>query len=150
GYQSWADYQTEIKMVKTGAAAIQFLEKLKAGLQPKFDAELAEFRQLKIKETGDPNAQIEIWDWRYFSNQLKKEKYTVDAEQLRVYFPMQRCLDGMFTIYQRIFGLKFEKVAAPYKWVDDLQLWAVSDRETGEPLGFFYLDMFPRDGKFNH
>ena len=56
-------------------------------MQPKFDAELAEFRKLKVKETGDANAQINIWDWRYFSNQLKKEKYTVDAEQLRVYFP---------------------------------------------------------------
>ena len=150
GYQSWADYQTEVKMVKTGAAAIQFLEKLKAGLQPKFDAELAEFRQLKIKETGDPKAQIEIWDWRYFSNQLKKEKYTVDAEQLRVYFPYQRVLEGMFTIYQSIFGLKFEQVDAPYKWIGDLQLYAVSDSKTGEPLGLFYLDMFPRDGKYNH
>ena len=74
----------------------------------------------------------------------------MDAEQLRVYFPYQRVLDGMFTIYQRIFGLKFERVDPPYKWVDDLQLYAVSDAKTGEPLGLFYLDMFPREGKFNH
>jgi thimet oligopeptidase len=150
GYQNWADYVIEVKMAKNGATALAFEEKLKAGLQPKFEAELAEFRRLKVRETGDPNAQIHLWDWRYYANQLKKEKYTVDAEELRVYFPMQRCLDGMFTIYQRIFGLKFERVEAPYKWVDDLQLWAVSDRQTGEPLGFFYLDMFPREGKFNH
>ena len=119
-------------------------------MQPKFDAELAEFRQIKVKETGDPNAQIRIWDWRYFSNQLKKEKYNVDAEQLRVYFPYQRVLDGMFTIYQSIFGLKFERVEPPYKWIGDLQLYAVSDAQTGEPLGLFYLDMFPREGKYNH
>jgi len=74
----------------------------------------------------------------------------VDAEQLRGYFPMQRVLDGMFTIYQRIFGLKFTQVEAPYKWVDDLQLWAVADAHTGEPMGFFYLDLFPREGKYNH
>ena len=49
GYKTWADYQTEVKMVKNGAAAIDFLEKLKTGLQPKFDAELAEFRQIKVK-----------------------------------------------------------------------------------------------------
>lgn len=150
GYQTWADYQTEVKMVKNAATALDFLEQLKVGLQPKFDAELAEFRQLKIKETGDPKAQIRIWDWRYFSNQLKKEKYDVDAEQLRVYFPYQRVLEGMFSIYQRIFGLKFERVEPPYKWVADLQLYAVSDSKTGEPLGLFYLDMFPREGKFNH
>ena len=150
GYASWADYRTEIKMVKNAATAIDFLEKLKTGLQPKFDAELAEFRQIKVKETGDTNAQIKIWDWRYFSNQLKKEKYTVDAELLRVYFPYQRVLEGMFTIYQQIFGLKFEPVTPPYKWIDDLQLYAVSDAKTSEPLGLFYLDMFPRDGKYNH
>ena len=150
GYKTWADYQTEVKMVKNGATAIDFLQKLKTGLQPRFDAEVAEFRKLKVKETGDANAQINIWDWRYFSNQLKKEKYTVDAEQLRVYFPYQKVLEGMFTIYQSIFGLKFERLDAPYKWIDDLQLYGVSDSQTGEPLGLFYLDMFPREGKYHH
>jgi Zn-dependent oligopeptidase len=150
GYASYADYATETRMVKNAATAITFLEKLKTGLQPKYDAELEEFRQLKVKETGDPNAKINIWDWRYFANELKKTKYNVDAEQLRVYFPMDRVLDGLFTIYQRIFGLKFERVDPPYKWVGDLQLYTVSDAKTGEPLGMFYLDLFPREGKYNH
>jgi len=150
GYATWADYQTEVKMAQNGQTAIRFLEELKTGLDPKFEAEVAEFRALKIKETGDLNAQINIWDWRYYSNQLKKEKYTVDAEQLRVFFPYQRVLEGMFAIYQKIFALKFERVEAPYKWIGDLQLYAVSDAKTGEPLGLFYLDMFPREGKFNH
>ena len=150
GYATWADFQTEVKMVKTGARAEDFLERLKAGLQPKFDAEVAEFRALKAKETGDAQAQVELWDWRYYANQLKKQKYTVDEEALRVYFPYQSALEGMFKIYQRIFGLKFQQIQAPYKWVPDLQLYAVSDSTTGEPLGLFYLDMFPREGKFNH
>ncbi len=150
GFKTWADYQTEVKMVKNGTAAIDFLEKLKVGLQPKFDAEAEEFRKIKARETGDPAAKINIWDWRYYSNQFKKEKYTVDAEQLRVYFPFQHVLDGMFNIYQSIFGLKFERVEPPYKWIGDLQLYAVSDSSTGEPLGLFYLDMFPREGKYNH
>jgi Zn-dependent oligopeptidase len=150
GYASYADYATETRMVKNAATAITFLENLKTGLQPKFDAELEEFRQLKIKETGDANAKIYVWDWRYFANELKKTKYNVDAEQLRVYFPMDRVKEGLFSIYQRIFGLKFERVEAPYKWVGDLQLYTVSDAKTGEPLGLFYLDLFPREGKYNH
>src|SRR5271170_2123057 len=56
----------------------------------------------------------------------------------------------MFAIYQRIFGLKFHRITPPYKWVDDLQLYAVTDSATGEPMGLFYLDMFPREGKYNH
>jgi thimet oligopeptidase len=149
-YKTYADYDTETKMVKNAATAISFEEKLETGLNPKLDAELEEFRKLKIAETGDANAKINIWDWRYFANQLKKQKYNVDAEQLRVYFPYQHVLDGMFAIYQRIFGLKFERVEPPYKWIGDLQLYAVSDAKTGEPLGLFYLDMFPRDGKYHH
>jgi Zn-dependent oligopeptidase len=150
GYKNYADFETEVKMVKSGGNATKFLEDLKTGLQPKFGAELEEFRKLNVKETGDANARINIWDWRYFSNQLKKEKYNVDAEQLRVYFPYQKVLEGMFAIYQRIFGLKFEQIEPPYKWIEDLQLYAVSDAKTGEPLGLFYLDMFPREGKYNH
>ena len=150
GYANWADYATEVRMVKNSATAITFLENLKSGLQPKFDAELEEFRQLKIKQTGDTNAIINVWDWRYFANELKKTKYNVDAEQLRVFFPYQHVLDGMFSIYQHIFGLKFERVEPPYKWIGDLQCYTVSDAQTGEPMGIFYLDLFPRDGKYNH
>jgi len=150
GYASYADYATETRMVKNAATAISFLENLKTGLQPKYDAELKEFRDLKIAETGDTNTVVNAWDWRYYANQLKKTKYNVDAEQLRVYFPYQNVLNGMFAIYQRIFGLKFERVEAPYKWIGDLQLYTVSDAKTGEPMGLFYLDMFPRDGKYNH
>jgi thimet oligopeptidase len=150
GYASYADFVTEVRMAKNAATAIGFERNLEKGLQPKFNAELEEFRQLKIKETGDPNAKIHVWDWRYFANELKKTKYNVDAEQLRVYFPYQRVLEGMFAIYQRIFGLKFERVEPPYKWIGNLQLYAVSDVKTGEPLGLFYLDMFPREGKYNH
>src|SRR5437867_11858850 len=149
-YKTWADLQTEVKMVKTASAAMDFLDRLKTGLQPEFDAELAEYRKIKVKETGDPNAQVHVWDWRHLSNQLKKERYTVDAEKLRVYFPYQRVLEGMFKIYQSIFGLNFERLEAPYKWIGDLQLYAVSDSQSGEPLGLFYLDMFPREGKDHH
>lgn len=150
GYKTWADYVIEIKMAKTATNAGTFLEKLKVGLQPKFDSEIAEFRAMKVKDTGDPNTQIHLWDWRYYANQLKKEKYTVDEDALKVYFPYQRVLDGMFKIYQKIFGLTFTRLDPPYRWVPDLQLYAVSDADTGEPLGLFYLDMFPREGKYNH
>ena len=150
GYKSWDDYQTEVKMAKTGANAEKYISDLVAGSQPKFDSEVAELQKLKAADTNDPNAKLEVWDWRYYSNQRDKQKYAVDKEALRAYFPFQKALDGMFNIYQNIFGLKFEKIVAPYKWIDDLQLYLVTDSATGEPLGMFYLDMFPREGKFNH
>ncbi|MEO7797979.1 MAG: M3 family metallopeptidase [Opitutaceae bacterium] len=150
GYASWDDYKIEVKMAKNGATARAFLEDLVKGIQPKFDAEVKELQALKVAETKNPQAKIELWDWRYFQSRFLKEKYTIDTEALRVYFPYDRVLQGMFTLYQSIFGLKFEEIAAPYKWVDDVALWAVSDARTGEPMGLFYLDMFPREGKYNH
>jgi thimet oligopeptidase len=150
GYKSWDDYQTEVKMAKTGANAEKYISDLVTGIQPKFGSEVAELQKLKAVDTNDPNAKIEVWDWRYYANQRDKQKYAVDKEALRAYFPFEKVLDGMFNIYQSIFGLKFEQIAAPYKWIGDLQLYMVTDSTTGEPLGMFYLDMFPREGKFNH
>ncbi|MCU0770802.1 MAG: Zn-dependent oligopeptidase [Verrucomicrobia bacterium] len=150
GYASWADYKTEVKMARHAAAATQFLNDLRAGLQPKFESELEELRQLKAADTADTNAVLGTWDWRYYENQLKKQRYNVDAEALRVYFPYQAVLRGMFDIYQRMFGLRFEEVQPPSVWSDGVRLYAVLDAQSGEPLGLFYLDMFPREGKYNH
>ena len=150
GYKSWDDFQTEIKMAKTGANAEKYINDLTSGIQPKFESEVAELQKMKAADTNDPAAKIEVWDWRYYSNQLNKQKYAVNKEALRAYFPFRKVLDGMFNIYQSIFGLKFEKITAPSKWIDDLELYLVTDATTGEPLGMFYLDMFPREGKFNH
>jgi len=150
GYKSWDDFQTEIKLAKSGAGAKQYINNLITGIEPKFAAEVSELQKMKAADTKDPKARLMVWDWRYYSNQLDKQKYAVDKEALRNFFPYQKVLDGMFNIYQSIFGLKFEKISAPYKWVDDLQLYMVTDAASGEPLGMFYLDMFPREGKFNH
>ena len=150
GYKSWDDFQTEIKMAKSGAGAKKYIDDLIAGIQPKFTAEVSELQKMKAADTNDSNAKITMWDWRYYDNQLVKQKFAVDKEALRDFFPFQKVLEGMFDIYQNIFGLKFEKITAPSKWIDDLQLYLVTDSKTAEPLGMFYLDMFPREGKFNH
>src|SRR5438876_204012 len=133
GYKSWDDFQTEIKMAKNGAGAKSYIDNLISGIQPKFAAEVAEFQKMKTEDTHNPEAKIGIWDWRYYTNQVKKQKYNVDAEALRSFFPFQKVLEGMFNIYQSIFGLKFEKITAPYKWIDDLQFYMVTDAATGEP-----------------
>src|SRR5438094_9135350 len=127
GYKSWDDYKTEVKMAKKGANAEKYISDLVTGIQLKFESESAELQKLKAAETNDPNAEIEVWDWRYYANQRDKQKYAVDKEALRAYFPFQKVLDGMFNIYQSIFGLKFAKIAAPYKSIDDLHVYIATD-----------------------
>jgi thimet oligopeptidase len=150
GYKSWADYKTETQMAKTGENALQFLEKLKEGLQSKYEAELAEFKTIKAATPGSTTPEVNIWDWRFCAEQLRKQKYNIDSEALRVYFPFDKVLQGMFAVYERIFGIEIREVDPPSKYVDDLRLFAVVDKSTQQPLGLLYMDMFPRPGKFNH
>src|SRR5207237_752591 len=83
GYKSWDDFQTEIKMAKNGAGAKKYIDDLVSGIQPKFAAEVAELQKMKAADTKDPNAKIGVWDWRYYDNQLVKQKYAVDKQALR-------------------------------------------------------------------
>ena len=131
---------------------MKFEEDLLAGLQPKFNAELETLRQLKAKQTGPGGRQARgLGQHRaYYTNRLMKEKYAIDKEALRNFFPYQATLDGMFAIYQKIFDCKFTQVDPPYVWAEGVQLYVVQDAASGKPMGAFYLDMFPREGKFNH
>jgi thimet oligopeptidase len=150
GYASWADYQTETRMARTGQRASDFLLKLRAGLEPKYQAELAEFKQIKAATPGSTTPDVNLWDWYFCAEQLRQKNFQVNAEELRVYFPFDKVLRGMFAVYEHIFGIKISEIEPPAKYVDDLRLFAVLDQQSGEPLGLLYMDMFPRPGKFNH
>ncbi len=150
GYATWADYRTETRMSGRAAVALKFEEDLVKGLEPKFAAELETLRQLKAAHTGQADARIEAWDTAYYTNKLRKEKYAVDTEALRVFFAYEPTLRGMFAIYEKVFGLKFTQVEPPYVWAPGVQLWVAADADSGDPVGAFYLDMFPREGKYNH
>ena len=150
GYDNWADYRIEPKMAKNAKTARKFLQDLSEGLAPKFKAELATFRELKARETGNAEAIIHTWDVPYYRNQLKKRRYHIDTAALKVYFELENTLQGMFGIFEELFGIRIQPVEPPYKWVDDLRLYAVTDSASGAPLGLIYMDMFPREGKYNH
>jgi thimet oligopeptidase len=147
GYKSWADYQAEIRMAKTAANAQTYIDNLVTGIEPRFGAELHELQQMKAADTKNSNAMIDIWDWRYYSNQLTKQKFTLEKEALQNFFPLQQTLDGMFSVFGRVFGLRFEEIKPSFKWTDDLKLYVVSDAASKAPVGLLYLDLFPREGK---
>ncbi len=115
GYKSWVDYQAEIRMAKNAANAQAYIDKLITGIQPKFDVELHELQQMKTSDTNDPKTRVDIWDWRYYSNQLAKQKFALDKEALRNFFPLQQTLDGMFSIFGIVNGRRLNdgKYQAP-------------------------------------
>jgi Zn-dependent oligopeptidases len=150
GYRSWTDYQEEVKMAKTGKNALDFEEKLKTALEPKYQAEISELKKAKASVAGSTSPDLKLWDWYFASALLQKQKYNIDAEALRVYFPFDRVLDGMFKVYEHIFQIEIRPVDAPPGYQSDVKVYAVLDQQTRQPLGLFYLDLFPRPGKYNH
>ena len=151
GYESWAAYALEIKMAKQADAVQEFLVDLEERLQPKLASDLARLSEEQERRTG-VNGPVDIADWRYYTNQVVQEQYQVDPFEVAAYFPLDAVLDGMFRIYEELVGVKFVRRAdvAETAWHEDAQPFDIVDPHSGDALARFYMDLYPRPGKFGH
>ncbi len=150
GYASPADFVAEDRMAKSASAIGAFLSRLRGELKPRLAAADTKMQALKAKETGDPAAVIQWWDWRYYLNRLKERDYAIDDERVRQYFPADRVMAGMFQVYATLLGVTFGELPGAAVWADGVKLYEVRDAGSGRLLGKFYVDLFPRDGKYGH
>ncbi len=150
GYNTWADYRTEPRMAGTGQRALDFLEDLVLKLEPKFQDELAQLAALKQEETGDADASIHFWDLYYYQEKQNQKLYQLDTEALRQYFPYDKCVQGLFQVYETAFDIQIDEIENPTLWDSSVSLYMVTDVQSEKPLGMFYIDPFPREGKYNH
>ena len=150
GYVSWAHYAIETRMAQTPETAVEFLRDLEARVRAKADLDIAALTASKRTHTGDPDARLEIWDWRYYQQRVLRERYEVDSFAVAEYFPLDATLDGMFAVYQRLVGARFVEVPEPRAWHPDVRLFDVEDDAIGAHLGAFYLDLHPRPDKYGH
>src|SRR5690606_4396253 len=109
GYRDWADYITADKMIKSGERASEFIEKVWKLAAPRAQQDYAEL--LRTLQTIDPNAK-EVADWQkvFLENLVKKERYEVDASEVRQYFPYERVLKGLLDITSEIFEIEYVPV----------------------------------------
>jgi thimet oligopeptidase len=142
GYPTWAAYVLADRMAGTPKRVDTFLSQLDAAIIAKARAEREEDAQLK-------GAPLEQWDVTYYENVLRKTKYSVDQNEIRQYFPVQHVVDSVLAIYEHLLGVKFTRVTVPV-WQEQVEAFTVNDAATGAPLGMFYLDLFPRPGKYDH
>ncbi len=150
GYMSWADYKIEEGMAKKTETVIKFQKNLLKSTEAKFQKEIEELRKIKVTETGNEDAKINSWDIPYYQAKFVKAKFSVDYDKLKEYFEFENTLNGMIACFEQIFQLKIQNIRnIPYKWHPSLQLLKISDSQTNKPLGFLYLDMFSRKGKYN-
>lgn len=152
GYQNHADYATEIKIIKTGQKALDFENEMSQRFNPIYEKdmeELFEFAQ-QYQDTPLNKDQLDPWDLPLYMRLYTEHKYQVDMEKIKEYFPMDKVRTGLFEIYQLILGVKFSEIETDNKWHDSVKLFQVNDSKSDDILGYFYLDMYPREGKFGH
>lgn len=148
GFPDWAAYQLDTHMVKDPARVIAFLDQIDTRLAPKANEELAGLAAMKLA-SGD-STPLTMSDAAYYNNMLRRTKYNVDPEEIRQYFPVDHVIRGVFGIYQELLGVKFDEISPADAWAPGVREFAVSDARTKAPLGWIYLDLFPRPNKFEH
>ncbi|MAD51281.1 MAG: M3 family metallopeptidase [Candidatus Marinimicrobia bacterium] len=150
GYKSYAEYRTEDRMAKNPSNVWEFENDLKSKLRAKGEMDIAEMLKIKSSRTGTNANIINVWEAGFYENLVLKENFNLDPEEVRQYFEFNNVTEGLFTVYQRLFNVRFKKVEDPSVWHEDVLMYEVYDGATKELIGRFYLDMFPRANKYSH
>ncbi|KAB5537785.1 hypothetical protein DKX38_015318 [Salix brachista] len=147
-YSNYADYAVDPRMAKTSTKVFEFLEDISASLTDLATGELALLKDLKRKEEGELPFGIE--DLLYYVKRVEEAQFDLDFGALKQYFPVDVVLSGILKITQDLFGLRFQEVADAEVWHGDVSVFSVFDLSSGELLGYFYLDIYTREGKYGH
>jgi Zn-dependent oligopeptidase len=148
GLPTWAHHRLEDRMAKTPERVEEFYSSLAKGLEARGRQEVEAVSKLLEADTGD--TVVQSWDWAYYDTQQRKTDYGVDNFEVAKYFPLPQVLEGMFELTSEMFGITFEEIEGFDTWHDDAQLFAIHEASTGEEIARFYLDLFPREGKYGH
>jgi oligopeptidase A len=146
GFAHFADLVTEDRMAKTGARAKAFVEQLSEKSEPAFERERTELLAFRRELEGDSAPELMPWDVGYYSEKLKKARYSFDDEELRPYFSFERVLDGAFGLAERLFGVTIATATATHVWDETVRAFVMRDAG-GRELGSFHVDPFPRENK---
>src|SRR5256885_11534562 len=146
-YDSWAAYVTEDKMIGSAQAAEAFIERIASAAEARarkdYEALLAR------KRRDDPAAErVDPWDSEALKERVRAEQLGFDSQSVRPYFELSRVMEGLFDTTGRMFGLEYHGIPDAPVWHPDVTAWEAV--EQGRVVGRFFLDLFPREGKYKH
>ncbi|PSR69614.1 peptidase M3 [Nocardia sp. MDA0666] len=146
GFDSWPDYDADVKMIGSGHAIAEFIERIASA------ADAAGRRDLETllarRREDEPTAtSIDRSEVGYYTELVRREQYDVDAREVRRYFDFPRVRAGLLEVTGRLFGLEYRPVDVP-RWHEDVAVYDVY--ADGERRGRIYLDLHPREGKYKH
>jgi peptidyl-dipeptidase Dcp len=145
GFSSYAEWKLQDQMAKTPAAVEQFFARLIPSATAKARAEAADIQALINKQNG--GFKLEPWDWNYYAEQVRREKYDLDDNQIKPYFELNNVLEnGVFYAANQLYGLTFKERHDLPVYQDDVRVFTVYDKDNST-IGLFYCDYFKRDNK---
>ncbi|KAJ4176447.1 hypothetical protein NW755_014407 [Fusarium falciforme] len=158
GFKTHAALKMEDKMAKSVESVIARLERLRTELKPLAEQEMKTLYKIKktyIQDHGtdediDDASRLNAWDWAFYARILEKERYSVDSLLISEYFEVNHSLKGMLGIFEELFGMVFVPTDAP-TWQKDVTVYEAWDSEEqgGGFLGYLYLDLYAREGKYS-
>lgn len=145
GYRTYADYALEVRMAKDAATVNKFLADL---MNPSLPYARADVKMVEdfARKNGFEGDRLMGWDFSYWSEKLQKAEYDLSEELLKPYFKLENCIDAVFDLAHRLYGINFkirEDIPGYHK---DVKVYEVTD-EDGSHLALFYADFFPRPSK---
>ncbi|MBI3509054.1 MAG: Zn-dependent oligopeptidase [Bacteroidetes bacterium] len=150
GFKTYSEYSTSDIMSKNTETVWKFEKGLAADLRPKAQADLDVMLAMKTKMTGTAASSIFPYENLFYANEVLKSKYNVDPEKVKEYFEMNNVIGGIFQVYQKLYNISFVEDKSPSVWNSDVKAYTVFDNAKKTRIGYFYLDLYPRENKYNH
>ncbi|MDO9456243.1 M3 family metallopeptidase [Nocardioides sp.] len=149
GFDDWAAYDAQVKMIGEGPAIPEFIDRIAAAAEEPMARDLATL--LARYRQDQPDAErVTGADAPYYEELVRKEQMRVDSQQVRTYFAFDKVRTGLLAVTGKLFGLRYDEVPDAPVWHADVTAYDVVDADSGDGLGRIYLDLHPRDGKFKH
>jgi peptidyl-dipeptidase Dcp len=144
GFKNHASYVIDINMAKTPENVYDFLYKL---WDPALKRSKQEVKDMQsIIDAGGDKFKLASWDWWYYSEKVRKQKYNLDEAELKPYFKLENVRDGMFWVANQLYGITFTKLENVPVYYPDVEVYEAKEAD-GSHLGLLYLDYFPRESK---
>ena len=147
GYDNYAEWRLQNRMAKTPENAMALMNAVWPSAIARVKEEVADMQSVATKN-GD-NITIEPWDYRYYAEKVRKEKYDLDSDEVKQYLQLDKLTQALFFVAGEIFDFNFtpvEKGVVPV-FKEDVKVWEVTDKTSGKHIGLWYLDPFSRQGK---
>ncbi|SHI30995.1 M3 family metallopeptidase [Bacteroides stercorirosoris] len=144
GFDCYSNFVLDNTMAKNSATVMDFLNNLWNYSLPKAKAEAAELQ--KIMDKDGKGEKLEAWDWWYYTEKLRKEKYNLEEDEIKPYFKLENVREGAFAVANKLYGITLTKLEGIPVYHPDVEVFEVKDAD-GSHLGVFYVDYFPRPGK---